>query len=320
MKKVVILLLINFLFSDYSGGYAGSGFRYSSNAREFALAGALVADRTPGFFTFSNPALIQLLKHNYFGLSIQNLSLDRSINSFNYTRKLPPNAGLGIGILKSSTNKIIGRNAENEIGETFSYHETMGIISFGVGFGSKFALGINIKTQFSSSSIIENYKGNGVSSDIGIIYKHNRKLYIGALINNISANYNWKVVINGDERSYVEKLPKNVLLGCAYYGIKKITLFFQEDIIITPNDNVNYRTRLGIEYKLKNKLLIRSGFKQAVGTLSEKSSDKLYFTPVFGLGIPINIWERKYIQTDYSLDMGINGEGLSHLFSFSLKL
>ena len=57
-----------------------------------------------------------------------------------------------------------------------------------------------------------------------------------------------------------------------------------------------------------------------MGTLSNKSDDKLHFIPAFGLGIPINIWKRKYIQTDYSLDMGLNKEGISHLFSFSLKL
>ena len=126
----------------------------------------------------------------------------------------------------------------------------------------------------------------------------------------------WVKIIEIDN----EKLPRNYIFGTSYYGIKRTTLFVQEDIIITPSEHVNYRTRLGIEYKLENKLLFRCGLKQEVGALSNKSNDKLQFTPAFGLGIPINIWKRKYIQTDYSLDMGLNKEGMSHLFSFSLKL
>ena len=59
MKKIIFITYISLLFADYGGGYAGSGFRYGSNAREFSLAGALVADKTPGFYAFSNPALLQ---------------------------------------------------------------------------------------------------------------------------------------------------------------------------------------------------------------------------------------------------------------------
>ena len=44
MKRVIIILYFGLLAADYGGGYAGSGFRYGSNAREFSLGGALVAD------------------------------------------------------------------------------------------------------------------------------------------------------------------------------------------------------------------------------------------------------------------------------------
>ena len=60
MRLLCILLFMNIVFADYGRGYAGSGFRYGSNAREFSLAGALIADKTPGFYAFSNPALLRL--------------------------------------------------------------------------------------------------------------------------------------------------------------------------------------------------------------------------------------------------------------------
>ena len=79
MRLLCILCMLNIVFSDYGGGYAGSGFRYGSNAREFSLSGALVADKTPGFYAFSNPALLHFSRNNHLGISFQNMSLDRYI-------------------------------------------------------------------------------------------------------------------------------------------------------------------------------------------------------------------------------------------------
>ena len=76
MSLLGILFFISIMFADYGGGYAGSGFRYGSNAREFALAGALVADQTPGFYAFSNPALLQFSRYDHIGISFHKLSLD----------------------------------------------------------------------------------------------------------------------------------------------------------------------------------------------------------------------------------------------------
>ena len=144
MRLPCILIIIGVVFADYGGGYAGSGFRYGSNAREFSLAGALVADKTPGFHTFSNPALLQFTRSNQVGVSFQNMSLDRSIKSFSFAKRLPPNAGVGLALLQSGTDNIQGKNSMNQDTELFSTKEIEGVMSFGVAFGSKFALGINI--------------------------------------------------------------------------------------------------------------------------------------------------------------------------------
>ena len=123
MRFLVILILVNIIIADYGGGYAGSGFRYGSNAREFSLAGALVADKTPGYYTYSNPALVQFTRKNIVGISFQKMSLDRSIQSFSYARRLPPNAGVGLAILQSGTDNIQGRDAMNQTTELFSAKE-----------------------------------------------------------------------------------------------------------------------------------------------------------------------------------------------------
>ena len=99
-----------------------------------------------------------------------------------------------------------------------------------------------------------------------------------------------------------------------------MSIFFQEDIMISPTDNVNYRTRIGSEYNLKNKVKLRGGLKQSKGTLEEGTKiDEINLKPTLGIGVPLKVWQRQYIQLDYALDIGSAGEGLSHLFSFSLK-
>ena len=318
MRLFWILLFMNIVVADYGGGYAGSGLRYGSNAREFSLGGSLVADKTPGFYAFSNPALLRLSRDNHIGISFQTMSLDRYIQSFSYARRLPPNAGVGLAILRSGTDNIMGRDGMNNETKSFSSSEIEGIISFGVGFGSKFALGINIKALF--TTIYEDYKGNGISGDIGFIYEFNRRLFVGGIIKNLNASYNWKVIIGEDERSYEENFPLEYSMGLAYSRIKGVSLFIQEDIMITPNDDVNYRLRIGSEYRMENKIKLRTGIKQARGAFPADSIiEGLNIKPTFGVGVPLQVWQRQYINLDYALDPGSAGEGFSHLFSFSLK-
>jgi hypothetical protein len=128
------------------------------------------------------------------------------------------------------------------------------------------------------------------------------------------------VIIGEDERSYEENFPLEYSMGLAYSGIKGVSLFIQEDIMVTPNDDVNYRTRIGSEYKLKNKIKLRGGLKQSRGAVPEGTKiDGINLKPTFGVGAPLKVWQKQYIQLDYALDLGSVGEGLSHLFSFSLK-
>ena len=106
----IFIILLSFCFADYGGGYAGSGFRYGSNAREIALAGALIADDTPGFYAFSNPALLHFAKSYQAGLSWQSMSLDRSIISGSIVKNLPPSAGMGLAIIQAGTDNISGKD------------------------------------------------------------------------------------------------------------------------------------------------------------------------------------------------------------------
>lgn len=331
MNKVIFILFIGLLFADYGGGYAGSGFRYGTNAREFALAGALVADKTPGFYAFSNPALLQYARSSHIGLSLQDLTLKRSIQTFSLVKNLPPSAGVGLSLLRYGTNNIEGRDYMNRKTEKFSVYDIEGIMSFGVAFGRKLALGINIKIVFSSIApeIMENYggyqDGKSISWDFGVIYKINHRLILGGKIEDLNGSYTWQILNPCDnvneKRTYQSYPPKTIKLGIVYNRFKNISIYFQEDIVSIPDADINYRSRLGMEYRFSNGIKLYGGLKQARGALaSNEKINGINLKPSFGAGIPVQIGPRQYMQLDYALDPGSVGEGLSHLFSFSMEL
>jgi len=76
-----------------------------------------------------------------------------------------------------------------------------------------------------------------------------------------------------------------------------------------------------VEYRSPNHVKFRGGLAQVRGgiTSDEKIND-MNLKPSFGAGIPIKVWKKQYLQMDYALDLGSVGEGLSHLFSFSMQL
>ena len=57
LKKILIILLINFIFS-VGGDNPWSIFNVSSNANDLTLARANLSEGTKGFYQFTNPALL----------------------------------------------------------------------------------------------------------------------------------------------------------------------------------------------------------------------------------------------------------------------
>ena len=313
MKVIIYIFYICFIYADYNAGFAGSTYRYENNARAFALSGADIANKSPGFYAFSNPSLLKYVRNSQLGISLQSMSLDRSLQNISYVKKLPPMAGVGISLLRVGTSNIMGRDYENnKIGE-FSNYEVQGIISFGISIGAKQAVGINIKTFYSSIAHEIGYdeSGRGIGWDIGYLFQLNYNVLLALVIENLNSDYKW------NQDRYKEKLPQILKLGL-HYKLQNLSIYFQEDIVHLNRNYMNYRTRAGLEYDLSNGIYLRGGIKQkrALKPISEKYNIFNNFKPSFGVGVPINIWKKHHAYFDYSLDLGIEHEGVGHLFSF----
>ena len=74
----LLIVLSSFIFSDYLGGYTGSNFRYSTNARDMSLGGVLISEYNQGFNSFSNPALLSQIRSLEIGASYFPMSLEQN--------------------------------------------------------------------------------------------------------------------------------------------------------------------------------------------------------------------------------------------------
>ena len=335
---VTVLFVSNILFAENLGGFSNSEFRYGSNAREFALAGALVAESNLGFRQFSNPALLALIEAPEVGLSLFNMSLDRSIQTFTYSRHLPPKAGAGISIYRIGVDNIIGRNTIGETTGLYNNSDIMGILTFGVQFNKKLAIGLNMKILHSNTGVKDfldkNIGSNGVGIDLGIIYQINNEINIGFRIQNIINKSKWKYSLYKDlsviEESYSINSPKVVTVGAKYDILEKLLFLLQVDVSLIPiiknpsgryelgivrseNDKILWRIpedgyiiRMGIEKEFENDFILRAGLHQA--------------NPVIGFGIKISVWKDYNIIWDYAVDPGVNKEGTSHNFSWRIEI
>ncbi|MAV59126.1 MAG: hypothetical protein CMG07_04145 [Candidatus Marinimicrobia bacterium] len=335
-KNFVILIFliasnISLLKSDIIGGYSGSETRYGSNAREFALGGALIASQNSGFSQFSNPALIADVKEREIGISFFSMSLDRFIQTYVYNMHLPPKAGLGIAIYRSGTKNIIGRDQIGDLTQNFSNSKIYGIITFAINFTENFKLGLNFKMSKSflinvGDIYFRDISDNGIGIDLGFLYKNSDNFKIGIRLKNLIGKNRWKY--SDTEKNYSIYVPKILSLGFKHLHSKSFTVVAQCDISILPivkneneynsgiyaqnNNEISFRMskesllyRFGIEYEI-NKL-----FKFRIGLKSDKLSSG------FGMSIPII----KYytILLDYAIDPGHEKEGISHNFSWRIK-
>ena len=335
---ICVLLIPFFSPAENLGGFSGSETRYGSNAREYALAGALVAETNIGFRQFSNPAQLAWIEKSEVGFSFFSMSLDRSIQTVTYSRHLPPKAGIGLSLYRSGVKNIIGRNTNREITETFSSSDILGMLTFGVQFSEKLSLGLNVKIQY--SDLMEDVNSIGIGVDAGALYKYSEKLHIGLRGVNLFGKSKWKYNLpDGTERNYSIISPKLISTGCSYISPKSFKIMVQADFSLLPIvDNQSGSFESGIVRSESDEILwripddeftIRIGIEKEIRIFGVERVNRnnltlraglIHTNPVLGLGTEFSIWGDKKLIWDYAVDPGMKGEGISHNFSWRIEI
>ena len=314
MRLYFILILFNcFLLAEYSGGFPGASFQYGTNAREIALSRSTLSTYNTGFNSFINPALLPNIKNNEYGFSHFLMSLDRSIQTISISRPLPPSAGVSMSFFRSGTDNIIETSSDfGDVLGNLSHSEGFGMLSFGIDLG-KISGGFNIKAYFNN---LDNYSGDGIGVDLGVLYEINQNINFALKLNNLSGNYSWDI----DSQKYEEDILNNYSVGFSYNDNRNLIMTSQIDflpIVINTDNNKNelYEIyRIGLEYNIdyfmgkEVPIILRSGIRL--------DDNKSFYS--MGFGFPVIINNKLVLNIDYALDPGLVDEGISHLFSFTI--
>ena len=323
MKKIFLFFsTLSILYSDYAGGYAGSSFRYGTNAREISLSNSLVSNNNIGFNAFSNPAILAFNKEKHIGSSLFMLSNDRNIQAFTYSQDLPPSAAAAISFFRAGVSNIIGINSDEYFTDELGYSDGYIMISFGIAFNKYFSLGINAKALLQSfSTEDEKYTSNGIGLDLAGFLSF-QKLSIG--IKAESGKYNWNQDMDGMNIQYEEIIPIRILTGVSYSHSQVLLLLFQHELI-NIETYTTHRSSFGIEYNISDKLdlsntpiFLRLGLKQNEWAQAD-SSEFIKLNLSGGLGSQVMLMNKFLTNIDYGLLINEN-MGINNLISISIEI
>jgi len=296
MYRLLLIILSTFLLS---ASETGSVFEYGNSAKEVALGGASVSLPIMGFNALNNPAFLAEIVDIEYGLSYFSMSQERSLNIFSYSRKISPNAGIGISLFMASVDGIEQTNIDNDIIGNLDYLEGFGSMSFAVSLG-KFASGANLKI-FQNS--LHNIKVQAVGLDLGLNYRFSEKINLSFTSKNIGAEYKWS-------STYSEKLKNPSALGFSYNDPDRLNYSFQINMNALEYENVN----IGIEYRIEVENKENIFFRLGLSGEGLEGKSKGYYV---GFSTPLKLTEKLNLTFDYAFDIGSQSEGPSHLFTFS---
>ena len=272
-------------FSKYNS-MAGSFSRLGFGARGMGMGNSMTAVIDGNLVSYYNPALAAFQNGNYFQTSYSFLSLDRSLNFLNFTRKFEfgkskidstkprSTAGVSVGIINAGVGDIDGRDNQGEKFKTLSTSENQFFLGFSNRFSEKLALGIGLKFYY--YKLYEDVTSTAFGFDIGALYIYNENLTFAATLADINSKYKWDTsnLFGTEGNSTINNFPLLMKFAAAYK-------FYDPNLLVTLElEHSNAETdflRIGAEYIVYENLFLRAG----VDRLSISNPD-LPMRPTFG--------------------------------------
>jgi hypothetical protein len=249
------------------GAFSRMGF----GARGIGMGNAMSAVTEGSLVSYYNPALTVFQENNSFHTSYSFLSLDRSLNFLNFTRRFDfhssqgiskenseprSTAGISFGIINAGVDKIDGRDNQGVHTEELSTSENQFFLGLGIKLSRKFALGFNAKFYY--YKLYEDVTSSGVGLDVGALYKLNSEWNISLVITDINSKYEWDTnpVYGQDGTSTEDKFPLLKKIGVSYNMDSSAVIASAEFENSNAGTNI---IRFGIEYNIYENLFVRGG-------------------------------------------------------------
>ncbi|MEW5841681.1 MAG: hypothetical protein AB1775_00295 [Bacteroidota bacterium] len=275
-KNILMLVLIctfsvqaQSQFSDINsmpGAFSRMGF----GARGMGMGNAISAVKDGNLVSYYNPALAPFQEGNSFQTSYSFLSLDRTLNFINYTRKFEmgkrtgadgqekprSTAGISVGLINAGVSKIDARDSQGNKTGDLSTSENQFFVAVANRFSEKLSIGISFK--FLYYKLYESVTSSGIGFDIGALYLLNDAISLSLMISDINSKYQWDTSTLYGTQGMTTKVNFPLLkkIGIAYK--------FTEPKLIAALEfeNSNGGTnilRCGAEYNIHENLFLRAG-------------------------------------------------------------
>ncbi len=278
MKKILIIILFlsglqiivaqpkSSEMSSKPGAFSRMGF----GARGMGMGNPMSAVTEGNLVSYYNPALSAFQEGNMFQTSYSFLSLDRSLNFINFTRKFEffssrdtssdrkpkATAGVSLGIINAGVSKIDGRDNDGAKTGDLSTSENQFFIGLANRFSEKFAVGIAAKIYY--YKLYEEINSSGFGFDLGLLYKFNDQWNFSLLVCDLNTQYEWNTspIYDIEGSTSTDNFPVLTKVGVRYRN--------QEAGIIAAAEfeNSNAEThilRAGVEYNIIEQLFLRGG-------------------------------------------------------------
>lgn len=330
MKKLIVVLsliistvlLAQPKFSKISsmpGAFSRMGF----GARGMGMGNAMSAVTEGNLVSYYNPALAAFQQNNSFQTSYSFLSLDRSLNFLDFTRRFDfysknsskgseprSSAGLSVGIINSGVSKIDGRDNDGNQTGYLSTSENQFFLGLANRFSRKLAFGISIKFYY--YKLYDKISSTGVGVDLGALYKLNDYWNISLMISDLNSKYKWDTTPIYQEQgtNTIENFPVLKKIGVSYYN-KKYGIIADAEF---ENSNAGTNIiRAGVEYNIYDGLFIRGGIDQLNLSNTDYASN-----PSVGFSY-IRKFNRLNIGVDYAFVVEQNSSQGRHIVGLSFN-
>lgn len=344
LSKYSLLLVLLFALNGenliaQNGGFAGASTRVGFGPRALSMANAFTATTSEGIYPYYNPALVaEPYGFKQFDLSVSSLEFDRVYQTIGTNFRLPPNAGISFGIVRTGVKDIDERSLSGYPLGNFDVAEYQFFSAFGVKFSSKFNAGISFKLNYA------NYHNelpavSSVGVDLGMIYKISEHLNFGFSVQDMFANYTWNsadLYGSSQSRNVVNTFPTRFKWGLSYQGnyftiasefevqsyLSEVTtkeVFIEgasTPTILESFDDISTSSgifRLGGSWKAHERFSIRGGYKIMDTTTLDSGS----FSTGFSVYLPFDTFSP---SIDYAFVIEPYNVANMHVFALRLHL
>ncbi|MHB1688784.1 MAG: PorV/PorQ family protein [Ignavibacteriaceae bacterium] len=256
------------IISSMPGAFSRLGF----GARGMGMGNAMSAVIDGNLVSYYNPAVVISQKDNSFQASYSFLSLDRSLNFLNFTRRfnfgddnysgnasVPKEAGLSVGLINSGVSKIDGRDEDGNQSGNLSTSENQFFIAFSKSFSSKLALGLGVKFYY--YHLYDKLSANGFGLDIGAIYTLTNNFSLSFVISDLNSAYKWDTSqLYGEQGTTTnDTFPVLEKIGVCYTNVEVGII---ADVELENSNSQTDILRGGVEYNIYENLFFRVGVDQ----------------------------------------------------------